>query len=184
MSTQGTWLFFARGSLQHPTTAQRTHCSSGSYHPRCRHHVKSSVSHTQPPGPSGPRIPDLCACILPPSSTDNTTHLTGAALAQCLQNSDCILVSRHTPLECLSPPLLETLPTPCQQLKRGFGQCKRGMVDMRKRFRGNQPISVSHELEGGGPGQEGQVGGAQLYGGKPAFEPVKGRSGMEPENQM
>jgi cytochrome c oxidase assembly factor 5 len=58
------------------------------------------------------------------------------------------------------------------------------MVDMRKRFRGNQPISVSHELEGGGPGQAGQVGGPQLYGGKPAFEPVKGRSGIEPESQM
>jgi cytochrome c oxidase assembly factor 5 len=118
------------------------------------------------------------------SPTDIPIHLTGAALAQCLQNSECILVSRHTPLECLSPPLLETLPTQCQQLKRGFGQCKRGMVDMRKRFRGNQPISVSHELEGGGPEQAGQVGGAQLYGGKPAFEPVKERSGVEPENQM
>jgi hypothetical protein len=23
-----------------------------------------------------------------------------------------------------------------------------------------------------------------LYGGKPVFEPVKGRSGIEPENQM
>jgi cytochrome c oxidase assembly factor 5 len=58
------------------------------------------------------------------------------------------------------------------------------MVDMRKRFRGNQPISVGHELEGGGSGQTGQGGGTQLYGGKPAFEPVKVRSGMEPENQM
>jgi cytochrome c oxidase assembly factor 5 len=102
-----------------------------------------------------------------------------------LQNSDCILVSRHTPLECLAPPLLETLPTQCQQLKRGFGQCKRGMVDMRKRFRGNLPISVSHELEGGGAAQKASgTSGGQLYGGKPAFELVKERSGLEPENQM
>jgi len=101
------------------------------------------------------------------------------------------MIDRHTPVECLSPPLLDTLPTQCQQLKRGFGQCKRGMVDMRKRFRGNQPISVSHELEGGGPGQGQKVtggmsggDGGQLYGGKPAFAPVKERTGLEPENQM
>jgi len=73
----------------------------------------------------------------------------------------------------------------CQQLKRGFGQCKRGMVDMRKRFRGNQPISVSHELEGGaGQKSIGGEGPGQLYGGKPAFEPVKQRTGLEPESQM
>lgn len=73
----------------------------------------------------------------------------------------------------------------CQQLKRGLGQCKRGMVDMRKRFRGNQPISVSQELEGGsGPKIKSKDGGGQLYGGTPAFEAVKERSGLEPENQM
>ena len=69
------------------------------------------------------------------------------------------MVDRHTPLECLAPPLLETLPIQCQQLSKGLGQCKRGMVDMRKRFRGNAPISVSTELEGGGS--------QQLYGGTP-----------------
>ncbi|ERF73102.1 hypothetical protein EPUS_06563 [Endocarpon pusillum Z07020] len=109
-----------------------------------------------------------------------------AALANCLQNSDCILVERHTPVECLTPPLLDTLPTQCQQLKRGLGQCKRGLVDMRKRFRGNQPISVSQELEGGGGTQIKGAGGGggQLYGGRPAFKAVKERSGLEPENQM
>jgi cytochrome c oxidase assembly factor 5 len=57
---------------------------------------------------------------------------------------------------------------------------------MRKRFRGNQPISVSQELEGGGPAQAtGAKGGTgQLYGGRPAFQAVKERSGLEPENQM
>lgn len=60
------------------------------------------------------------------------------------------------------------------------------MVDMRKRFRGNQPISVSQELEGGGGNEVKWAGGGggQLYGGKPAFETVKQRSGLEPENQM
>ena len=48
---------------------------------------------------------------------------------------------------------------------------------MRKRFRGNQPISVSKELEGGASSS-----GYQLYGGKPAFpDAVKVTSGNEPE---
>lgn len=51
------------------------------------------------------------------------------------------------------------------------------MVDMRKRFRGNQPISMSKEIEGGGTAG----GGGQLYAGKPAFDtPVKVTSGNEP----
>jgi cytochrome c oxidase assembly factor 5 len=58
------------------------------------------------------------------------------------------------------------------------------MVDMRKRFRGNQPISVSMELEGAGGQKIRGVGSGQLYGGSPAFEAVKERSGFEPENQM
>ena len=37
------------------------------------------------------------------------------------------------------------------------------MIDMRKRFRGNQPVAVSKELEGGRGG-----GGGQLYGGRSA----------------
>ena len=67
------------------------------------------------------------------------------------------MISRHTPAECLRPPLVEALPTRCQQLKRGYGDCKRGMIDMRKRFRGNQPFAVSQEIEG--------EKGGQLYGG-------------------
>lgn len=46
---------------------------------------------------------------------------------------------------------------------------------MRKRFRGNQPIGVSQELEGGAST------GGQLYAGKPAFgSGVKETSGNEP----
>lgn len=95
------------------------------------------------------------------------------------------MVERHTPLECLSPPLKDTLPIQCQQLQRGFRDCKRGMVDMRKRFRGNQPVGASLELEGGmdgnvlPPGQQLDGSKQQLYGGKPAFEAVKERSGDE-----
>lgn len=101
------------------------------------------------------------------------------------------MVERHTATECLTPPLVYSLPAQCQQLKRGFRDCKRGMVDMRKRFRGNLPVSVSAELEGdpnassGGQKVKGVTGGGgQLYGGAPAFQVVKERSGYEPENQM
>lgn len=56
---------------------------------------------------------------------------------------------------------------------------RRGLIDMRKRFRGNQPISVS-TTEGGGSSSS-----QQLYAGKPAFETVKEISGdevqMDPE---
>lgn len=86
------------------------------------------------------------------------------------------MVQRNKPGDCLRPPLIDTMPTKCQQLKKGLGECKRGMVDMRKRFRGNQPIAVSKELEGG----ESSAGarGGQLYAGKPAFAgAVKGTDG-------
>jgi len=38
-------------------------------------------------------------------------------------------------------------------LKKGYGECKRGMIDMRKRFRGNRPVTTSAELESGASGQ-------------------------------
>ncbi|KAB8233142.1 hypothetical protein ETB97_003609 [Aspergillus alliaceus] len=102
------------------------------------------------------------------------------ALAQCLQESDCIMVQRHTPRECLSEPLVDTLPMRCQQLRKGFGECKRGLIDMRKRFRGNQPLAGASEMEGGK-----RTKSEQLYAGKPAFETVKEISGdevqMDPE---
>ncbi|KFY38135.1 hypothetical protein V494_04497 [Pseudogymnoascus sp. VKM F-4513 (FW-928)] len=97
------------------------------------------------------------------------------ALAQCLQQSDCIMIQRNTPADCLRPPLLDTLPTQCQQLKKGYGECKRGMVDMRKRFRGNQPIAM------GKLGEPAEKKGGQLYAGKAAFGGVKETSGDEPE---
>jgi cytochrome c oxidase assembly factor 5 len=101
---------------------------------------------------------------------------TGAALAQCLQESDCVMIHRNKPSDCLRPPLIDTMPLKCQQLKKGYGECKRGMVDMRKRFRGNQPIAISKELEGGS-----QKAVGQLYGGKPAFgSVVKNTDGEEP----
>jgi len=45
------------------------------------------------------------------------------------------------------------------------------MVDMRKRFRGNMPISTSLELQGEGKGQ--------LYAGRPALGEQKATDGRE-----
>ncbi|KAF2807413.1 uncharacterized protein BDZ99DRAFT_465294 [Mytilinidion resinicola] len=95
------------------------------------------------------------------------------------------MIDRHAPSDCLRPPLNETLPTQCQQLQKGYGQCKRGMIDMRKRFRGNRPVGLSTELEGAGSG-DATVGtieekGYMLYAGKPT-QRVRVTSGDEGPN--
>ncbi|RGP68033.1 hypothetical protein FSPOR_5512 [Fusarium sporotrichioides] len=97
------------------------------------------------------------------------------ALAQCLQESECVMVQRNSAGDCLREPLVNTLPLKCRQLKKGFGECKRGMVDMRKRFRGNMPVAYRTMEQA----EEGQ--GYQLYAGRPAFAGgVKKTDGNEP----
>lgn len=91
------------------------------------------------------------------------------------------MIHRNAPADCLRPPLIDTMPLKCQQLKAGYGQCKRGMIDMRKRFRGNQPIAVSKESEEVSGDQT--VGGGQLYAGRSAFGVVKATSGNEAEEK-
>ncbi|KAI2639264.1 cytochrome c oxidase assembly protein PET191-domain-containing protein [Xylaria nigripes] len=102
---------------------------------------------------------------------------TGAALAQCLQESECVMIQRNKAADCLRSPLVETLPPKCQQLKKGFGECRRGMIDMRKRFRGNQPITYT-TLETSQKSGDGY----QLYAGRSAFSgAVRPTDGNEPE---
>lgn len=85
-----------------------------------------------------------------------------------------MLIERNKPSDCLRLPLADTLPTRCLQLKKGYGECKRGMIDMRKRFRGNKPIATSQELEAGASDPS-----HQLYGGKSAYDGVKATDGKE-----
>lgn len=86
------------------------------------------------------------------------------------------MVQRNKASDCLREPLSETLPIKCLQLKKGFGDCKRGMVDMRKRFRGNTPVNYT-SITGNGEKDDGY----QLYAGKSAFSGgVKETSGNEP----
>jgi cytochrome c oxidase assembly factor 5 len=117
----------------------------------------------------------------------------GAALAFCLQNSDCIMMERHTPKECLGPPLKYTLPKQCQQLQKGYAECKKGQIDMRKRFRGNRPIAVAGQLETGAFGhgraeadeKEGTVEekGYMLYAGRPNKVVNETKGDEDPENK-
>ncbi|CCJ30044.1 unnamed protein product [Pneumocystis jirovecii] len=73
-----------------------------------------------------------------PSSCSNIRE----ALASCILDSDC-MKKGNTAKECLSnPELLEFVPLQCFLLKRSLFDCKRGMLDMRKRFRGNVSISI------------------------------------------
>lgn len=90
------------------------------------------------------------------------------------------MVERHAAADCLREPLVETLPTRCRQLKKGFGDCRRGLVDMRKRFRGNLPVDRDAVGAGAGASDDPDKG-YQLYGGRPAFGgAVKETSGNEP----
>ncbi|KAF5369823.1 hypothetical protein D9758_001115 [Tetrapyrgos nigripes] len=59
-----------------------------------------------------------------------------AALKDCVLNSDCVIKNGHLPSECLKDHIDE-LPEACQSLRKATFECKRGMLDMRKRFRGN-----------------------------------------------
>lgn len=73
----------------------------------------------------------------------------------------------HPAKDCLREPLVSDLPVRCQQLKKGYGDCKRGMIDMRKRFRGNKPLGSTSE-GGGGKGESKYVDGVgdgMLYAG-------------------
>ncbi|KAJ8698239.1 hypothetical protein PTI98_004972 [Pleurotus ostreatus] len=59
-----------------------------------------------------------------------------AALKDCLMHSDCVLKQGNLPSDCLKNHTDE-LPEQCQSLRKAHFECKRGMLDMRKRFRGN-----------------------------------------------
>ncbi|KAH9947277.1 cytochrome c oxidase assembly protein PET191-domain-containing protein [Amylocystis lapponica] len=66
------------------------------------------------------------------SSCDNLR----IALKDCLLSSDCVVKKGYLPSECLKEHRDE-LPEQCLSLRQAMFDCKRGMLDMRKRFRGN-----------------------------------------------
>ncbi|CAH00063.1 Pet191 [Kluyveromyces lactis] len=65
------------------------------------------------------------------------------AVAICLQRSPCVLIERNTPKQCIEDPKLsKDLPELCMAQMKAFLDCKRGIVDMTKRFRGNGALST------------------------------------------
>ncbi|KAI0347289.1 hypothetical protein BDW22DRAFT_1351699 [Trametopsis cervina] len=77
-----------------------------------------------------------------------------AALKDCLLQSDCVVQQRRLPSECLREHTSE-LPEACKALRQAAFECKRGMLDMRKRFRGNNAGAVAQKLSEG-TGTQGQ----------------------------
>ncbi|KAI7817476.1 cytochrome c oxidase assembly protein PET191 [Gamsiella multidivaricata] len=61
-----------------------------------------------------------------------------AELVECVLKSNCVLVDGLTPQECLRAENEYRVPAECAAIKRSFFECRRGMLDMRNRFRGNK----------------------------------------------
>ncbi|KAF9140068.1 hypothetical protein KI688_005647 [Linnemannia hyalina] len=59
-------------------------------------------------------------------------------LAECILKSDCMLKDGLSAKECLHSDNEYRIPAECTAIKRSFFECKRGMLDMRNRFRGNK----------------------------------------------
>ncbi|CAH0719839.1 unnamed protein product, partial [Brenthis ino] len=58
-----------------------------------------------------------------------------ADLKMCLLTSDCCKKYKKTPRECLKDGLV---PSECLQLRQSFFECKRSLLDNRRRFRGHK----------------------------------------------
>ncbi|XP_046747416.1 cytochrome c oxidase assembly factor 5 [Diprion similis] len=58
-----------------------------------------------------------------------------ADLKMCLLESDCCKIHKRTPKECLRTNDA-TVPDKCQALRITFFECKRSLLDGRRRFRG------------------------------------------------
>ncbi|KAF9802077.1 hypothetical protein SFRURICE_004328 [Spodoptera frugiperda] len=58
-----------------------------------------------------------------------------ADLKICLLASDCCKKEKKTPRECLKE---GNIPDDCVQLRQSFFECKRSLLDNRRRFRGHK----------------------------------------------
>ncbi|XP_033227427.1 cytochrome c oxidase assembly factor 5 [Belonocnema kinseyi] len=58
-----------------------------------------------------------------------------ANLKMCLLESECCKVHKFTPRECLRSHS-DLVPTECYALRNSFFECKRSILDARRRFRG------------------------------------------------
>jgi len=58
-------------------------------------------------------------------------------LLECVVNSECFKATGNVK-ECLKDATREDVPDRCKNLRIGYFECRRGMLDMRNRFRGNK----------------------------------------------
>ncbi|KAJ1027143.1 hypothetical protein NDA18_003159 [Ustilago nuda] len=73
-------------------------------------------------------------------------------LTDCVLKTDCYLKQGNSAQECITSHMTK-LPLECQQLYKSFVECRRGMLDMRKRFRGNAPPVAGGNNAPGGTSQ-------------------------------
>ncbi|PWN24167.1 hypothetical protein BCV69DRAFT_296458 [Microstroma glucosiphilum] len=73
-------------------------------------------------------------------------------LASCLLASPCVQEQGKSAQDCLRNEK-ESLPLECQNIYKSYVACKRGMLDMRKRFRGNAPAATKRTNAPGGTSQ-------------------------------
>ncbi|WVQ76890.1 hypothetical protein IAR50_006564 [Cryptococcus sp. DSM 104548] len=71
-------------------------------------------------------------------------------LLSCIIRTDCVLKNGNTVTDCLSKP--QDLPIQCQHLITRFADCKKGLLDMRRRFRGNHLSEEAKAQARGGLG--------------------------------
>ncbi|KAK6504300.1 hypothetical protein TWF506_002504 [Arthrobotrys conoides] len=98
------------------------------------------------------------------------------AVVDCLRESECVK-NGNSPADCIRMPLKETLPSQCRGLLQAYGECKRRNIDMRYRFRGNNPLGTAQELH------QSQESVPQLYGGRPALPPMPGTDGNDDQKK-
>ncbi|KAG8992635.1 hypothetical protein FRB94_011421 [Tulasnella sp. JGI-2019a] len=70
------------------------------------------------------------------SSAPRQCDYVMSLLKECLLRSDCVLKQNRLPSDCLRNHIDE-LPQECRLLRQAHYDCKRGLLDMRLRFRGN-----------------------------------------------
>ncbi|CAO1625296.1 unnamed protein product [Sympodiomycopsis kandeliae] len=68
----------------------------------------------------------------------NSCQSIRADLAACVLESDCVTKNDRSGQDCLQNHTNE-LSDDCLNIYKSYVHCKRGMLDMRKRFRGNAP---------------------------------------------
>ncbi|CAO1634561.1 unnamed protein product [Parajaminaea phylloscopi] len=79
----------------------------------------------------------------------NSCHAIRQDLAECVLNSDCVQKEGRSGQDCLQSGVKD-LPMECQNIYRSYVACRKGLLDMRKRFRGNAPTPAKSNNAPGG----------------------------------